>query len=137
MKRKNSARTNQPRHGAQRGEGIGKKLKNETTHSRIERFVAGDLVHIGLGEAHIAQVCLGHASSSSGDGVRVALYTHDFSRRTNQSGHQHCNVSDAGAKIQDTLTWTNARFTEQSFGERRKTRSLPDQALVLSVRAPE
>jgi hypothetical protein len=35
------------------------------------------------------------------------------------------------------LTWTNACFTEQSFGERSKTRSLPDQALVLSVRAAE
>jgi len=79
MKRKNSARTNQPRHGAQRGEGIGKKLKNETAYGCIKRFVVSDLVHIGLGEAHIAQARLGHASPGSGDGVRVALYTHDFS----------------------------------------------------------
>ena len=137
MKRKNSARTNQPGHGAQRGEGIGKKLENETTHGCIERFVVDDVAHIGLGEAHIAQARLGHASPGSGDGVCVALYTHDFSRRTNQPGYQHCNVSDAGAEIQGTLTWSNACFTEQSFGERSKTRSLPDQALVLSVRAAE
>jgi hypothetical protein len=67
----------------------------------------------------------------------VALYTYDLSRRTNQPGRQHGNVSDSGAEIQDTLTWTNASFTEQSFGKRSKTRSLPDQALVLSVRAAE
>jgi hypothetical protein len=137
MKRKNSARTNQPRHGAQCGEGIGKKFENETTHGCIEQFVVGDLGHIGLGEAHIAQTRLSHPSPGSGDGVCVALYTHDFSRRTNQPGHQQCNVSDAGAEIQDTLTWTNACFTEQSFGERSKARSLPDQTLVLSVRAAE
>jgi hypothetical protein len=39
----------------------------------------------------------------------------------NAPRHQHCNVSDAGAEIQDTLTWTNSCFTEQSFGERSKT----------------
>lgn len=137
MKRKNSARTNQPRHGAQRGKGIGKKLKNEATHGCIERLVVGDLVHIGLREAHIAQARLGHTSSSTGDGVGVALDTHDFSRRTNQPGHENCNVSDAGAEIQNTLTLTNACFTEQSFGERSKTGSLADQALVLSIRTAE
>jgi|SRR5580700_1126696 hypothetical protein len=133
MKRKNSSRTNQPRHVAQCGEGIGEKLENETTHGCIEWLVVRDLVHIGLGEAHIAQARLGHASPSSGDGVGIALYARDFSRRTNQSSHQHCNVSDAGAEIQNTLTWTNACFTEQSFRERSKMRSLPDQAFVLGV----
>src|ERR1700730_4897011 len=108
MKSKNSARTNEPRHRAQRSEGIGKKLEDETTDGCIERFVVGDLGHIGLGETHIAPARLGHASPGSGDGAWVALYTHDFSRRTNQPGHQHCNVSDARAEIQDPLTWTNA-----------------------------
>ena len=124
--RKNSPGTNRPRHRAQRCEGVGNKLENKTTHRCIERFVVGDVAHIRLCEAHVVQARLGCAVSGSGDGARVALYTHNFSRRTNQPGHQHGNVSDAGAEIQDTLTRTNACFMEQSFGERSKTRSLPD-----------
>jgi len=88
MKRKNSARANQPRNGAQRGEGIGKKLDNETTHSCIERFFFSDLGNIGFGEAHIGQARLTHASSSSDDGLGIALYTHDLSRGSNQPSDQ-------------------------------------------------
>src|ERR1700741_3714268 len=121
MKGENSATTPQPRHGAQRCEGIGAKLENETTHGCIERLLVGYLVHIGSGEAHMAQPCLGHASRSSGDGAAVALYPHDFSRRANQAGHQHCDVSDARAEVQNTLTETNTCFAEQSVGERSKT----------------
>jgi hypothetical protein len=49
---------------------------------------------------------------AAGEGTCVALYTHDFTRGTNQAGHKHYNVSHARAEIQDTLTWTNACFTE-------------------------
>ncbi len=86
MEREGPTRTNQARHGTQSGEGIWKKLENETTHRCIEGFVIGDLVHIGLGEGHIVQTCLGHASPGLSDGADVALYAHYLSRGTNQLG---------------------------------------------------
>jgi len=132
---KDSVRTNQSRQGAQNRNGIGKKHQNETAHGGIERLAALDLVHVGLDEAHMVQAGAGHANSGPRDRARIALYPHHLPRRTNQSGRQHCNVSDSGTDIQNTLTWTNACFTEESFGNRGETRSLSDQALVLRVRA--
>jgi hypothetical protein len=109
---KDSTRTDQLRQGAQNSNGIGKKLQNETTYGCIEGLAAPDLVHIGLGEAYIAQTGLRHASPGPRDRPWVAFYPDHLSRRTNQPGRQHCYVSDAGAKIQDTLAWANARFAE-------------------------
>ncbi len=112
MKGKNSTRTNQLRRGAQDGNGIGKKLQNETTHRCVERFVAGDLTYIGLREAHIVQAGLGNTRSSPSDRARVAFDAYHFSRRADQTGCQHGNVADPGAEIQHTLTWANACVTE-------------------------
>lgn len=114
------------RQGAQNSNGIGNKHQNEATDDGIERLAALDLVHIGLDKAHIMQASFSHASPRAVEGARVALDSHNLSGRTNQPGHQHSYVSDAGTDIQDTLTWTNACFTEESFGDRGETRSLPD-----------
>jgi hypothetical protein len=65
---------------------MGKKHQDETAHDCIEGFVAGDLAHIGLDEAHILQAGLGHASPGPGDRAHVAFYAHHLSRRTNQVG---------------------------------------------------
>jgi hypothetical protein len=132
-----SARTHQPRHRPQNGNGIGKKLQHETSHRCIEGLVGGDLGHIGLCEAHIVQPGLGHARPGSGDRAGVAFDAHHFSRGTDNLSCQHCYVFDAGTEIEDALSWTNTCFTEEPFGARSETRSLPNQALVLSVGAAQ
>jgi hypothetical protein len=68
--------------------------------------------HIGLGEAHMVQAGFGHACPGQGDRAHVAFHSDHLTLRANQSGCQHSYVSDAGTEIQDTLTWTNACFTE-------------------------
>ncbi len=125
----------QARQGPQDGDRIGKELKDETAHRCVKRFVAGDLVYIGVHEAHILKARRGNATLGPHDRARVALYAHHLSRRTHQPGRQHCYVSDARADVQDTLTWTDACFPEESLGERSETRTLSNEALVLSVRA--
>jgi len=87
-------------------------VRSETADGGVERLAALDLVHIGLGEAYIVQASLDHTRSSTSDRARVAFYPDHLPRRTNQSGHQHCYVSNAGAQIQDTLAWPNACFAE-------------------------
>jgi hypothetical protein len=84
------------------------------------------LVHIGLGEAYIAQTGLLHASPGPRDRPWVAFHSHYLSQRANQTGRQHCYVSDAGAEIQDTLAGANARFKKESLGARSETCTLPD-----------
>ena len=61
-----SAGTDQLRQGSQSGNGIGKKLENETAHQCIEWLVARKLAHIGLREGHIVQAGLGHTRSGPG-----------------------------------------------------------------------
>jgi len=84
------------------------------------------LGHIGLREAHIPQAGLGHAGLGSGNRTWVPLDPHHFSRRTNEKGCYQSYVSNAGAQIQDTLTWTDACLPEESLGVRGEPRSLPD-----------
>jgi len=55
-------------------------------------------------------------------------------RRTNESGCYQSYVSNAGAKIQDTLTGTDASLAEESLGVSSKTRSLPNEPPALCVR---
>src|ERR1700720_355123 len=64
---KDSAGPNQLAQGAQHRNRIGKKHQDETTYRRIEELVADDLVHISLGEAHVAQSSLSHARVGSCD----------------------------------------------------------------------
>jgi hypothetical protein len=130
-----SARSNQPNKRGHNANGIGNKHQNETAYGGIEGFATLDLVHIGLGEAYIAQTGLSHASPGPRDRAGIALYPHHLPRRTNQLGCQHSHVSDAGPKIQDALPWTNACLAEESFGERSNTRSLSDETLVLRIGA--
>jgi len=68
---------------------LGEIHENETAHCCVERFVANNLVHIGLREVRIAQASLGHTCPGPGDRVPVAFYP--FRPR----GHQHGHVSDA------------------------------------------
>jgi hypothetical protein len=112
---------------------IGKKLQNETTDHRVERFIDWKLPHIGLREDRIVQAGLGHASSGAGDRARIAFYAHYFSRRANEPGSQHCHVTNAGTKIQDTLARSNVCLTEESFGEGGQKHRLPDQALMFGI----
>ncbi len=121
----------------QDGDRVGKKLQDETTHGGVEKFLTDDLIHIELCEAHIVKAGLGNTRSSASDGARVAFDADDFSRRTNQVGRQHGDVTNAGTDIQDTLTCANAGFAEKSFGERSEAGSLPNEALVLGVGAAE
>src|SRR5713101_5623950 len=130
-----STRSNQPNKRGHNDNGIGNKHQNETADGGIERLAALDLVHIGLGEAYIAQTGLRHASPGPRDRTGITLYPHHLPRRTNQPGCQHSHVSDAGTKIQDTLTWTNACLAEESFGVRCNTCSLPNEALVFRIGA--
>jgi hypothetical protein len=108
----------------QNGNRIGEKLQDETAHGCIERSVARNFACIGLYEAHIVHACFGHANSSPGDRLSVALYSNDFSRRTNETGHKQGYVADTGTKIQDTLPGAKAGFAEESFRGRRKKCSL-------------
>jgi len=117
----------------QRDDWIGKKLQNETTDDRIERFIDWKLPHIGLREDRIVQAGLGHASSGTGDRACIAFYAYYFSSRANEPGRKHCHVTNAGTKIQDTLARYDAYLTEESFGERRQNHSLPNQALVFGI----
>ncbi len=121
-----SARTHQVRQRTQDSDRIGKELQNETAHRCVERLVAGDLAHIGLREAHMVKASLGNSRSSPSDGTWVVFDAYNFSRRTNQVGHQHGDVTDAGTDVQDTLACTNAGFAEKPFGERSKQRGLPN-----------
>jgi len=121
----------------QDGDRVGKKLQDETTHGGVEKFLTDDLIHIELCEAHIVKAGLGNTRSSASDGARVAFDADDFSRRTNQVGRQHGDVTDAGTDIKDTLTCANAGFAEKSFGERSEAGSLADEALVFRVGAAE
>jgi hypothetical protein len=45
------------------------------------------------------QVSFNHAGSRAVEGARVALDSHNLPGMTNQSGHQHRHISDAGAKV--------------------------------------
>jgi len=131
----NSTGANQQRQLAQNGSWVRKPHQNETAYGCIEGFTCGDLGNIGLDKAHITQASFSHASPRAVEGARVALDSHNLSGRTNDARYEHGDVSDSGTDIQNTLTWTNACFTEESFGNRGETRSLSDQAFVLRVRA--
>jgi hypothetical protein len=133
VKGDDSAGANQSRQGLQRDNRIGKKLQNETTDYCIERFIDWKLPHIGLGEDHIVEAGLGHASSGAGDRACIAFYADYFSRRANEPGSQHCHVTNAGAKIQDTLARSDACLTEESFGERCQNHRLPNQAFMFGI----
>jgi hypothetical protein len=117
----------------QRDNRIGKKLQNETADYCIERFIDWKLPHIGLREDRIVQAGLGHASSGTGDRACIAFYAYYFSRRADEPGSQHCHVTNAGTKIQDTLARSNACLPEESFGERRQNHRLPNQALMFGI----
>ena len=54
---------------------------------------------------------------------------------THQPGGQHGYVSNAGTKLEDTLAKADARFPQESFGERVQKRCLTNQALVFGVGA--
>ena len=109
---------------------IGKKLQNETTDHRVERFIDWKMPHIGLREDHIVQAGLGHASSGTSDRACVAFYPYYFSSRANEPGREHCHVANTGTKIQNTVPWANARLTEESFREGRQNRRLANQPLM-------
>ncbi len=89
-------------------------------------MIVRNLAHIGLNEAHVVQPGFSHASPGPDDRARVTFYSQYLSRRTNQPGGEHGDVSDAGAKIQDTLAWANACLTKESFGVRSDPRGLPN-----------
>jgi len=110
----------------QNGNRIGEKLQDETAHGCIKGSVARYFACIGLGEAHIVQARFGHANPGPGDRLSVALYPNDLPRRTNEAGRHHGYIADAGAEIQDTLTWTNTGFAEESFRARGEKCSLPN-----------
>jgi len=133
VKGDDSAGTNHLRHELQRNNRIGKKLQNETTDHRVERFIDWKLPHIGLGEDHVVQAGIVDASSGSGDRASVAFYAYYFSSRANKPRCQHCHVTNAGTKIQDTLGFSNACLTEESFGERRQNYRLANQSLMFGI----
>jgi hypothetical protein len=131
-----STGANQSIERAQRGNRIGEKHQDEAAHNGIEWSIAQNFIHIALGEVHILQSGLGCASPSPRDGARIALYSHYFSRRANQTGRQHCDVSDTGTDIQNTLPQTNTCITKKSLRQWSESRCLSDQALVLGISAP-
>jgi hypothetical protein len=73
-----STRTNQANNRAQNRNRIGKKHQDETTDSRIERFVADNLVHISLREAHVMESGLSYARPCSLNRARIALDPYDL-----------------------------------------------------------
>jgi len=117
----------------QRDNRIGKKLQNETTDQCIEGFIDWKLPDIGLREDHIVEAGLVHSSSGSGDRAGVAFHSHYFSGRANEAGGKHCDVTDTGTKIQDSLAWGNARLTEESFGEGSQDLRLANQPLMFGI----
>src|SRR6266700_8275824 len=112
LKCNNSTGAKQLRQLAQNGNRIRKPHQNETAHGCIEWFSVRDLGNIGLNEAHVLQASFSHTSGCPSDRARVALDSHNFSGRTNQSSSKHRHVAHAGAKIQYTLTWANPCLTE-------------------------
>jgi hypothetical protein len=133
VKGDDSAGVNQLRQGSQGGNGIGKKLQNETSYRGIERFVSRKFAYIRLREGRVVQARLGHPNSGTGDRACIALYAHYFSRRADQPGSQNCHITNAGTKIQDTLAMSNVRLTEESLGERGQKHRLPNQALMFRI----
>jgi hypothetical protein len=45
------------------------------------------------------QASFSHASPRAVKGAPIALDSHNLSGMTNQSGHEHRHISDAGAKV--------------------------------------
>jgi hypothetical protein len=93
------------------------------------------LSNIGLSEFYVMQSCLGRASLRAINRARVTLNCYDLSCRTYEPAQQHRYVSDTSAKIQDALPRANPGFSEEPLRNWGKPSGLPDQALVLRVRA--
>jgi hypothetical protein len=117
----------------QRDNRIGKKLENETTDYCIERLIDWELPHIGLREDHVVQAGIGHASSGSANRAFIAFYAHYFPIGADEPGCQYCHITNAGAKIQNTLARANARLSKESFGEGRQNRRLANQPLMFGI----
>jgi hypothetical protein len=117
--------------------GIGKKHQDVTADGSIKGPVARDFGRIGLRKFHVAQARLSQASFGSCNRPWVALYSHYLTCRTNEPGCYQSHVSNAGAEIQDTLTWTDAGLAEEPLRVSSKPPSLPNKPLVLHVGAAE
>src|SRR6516162_7672116 len=55
----------------------------------------------------------------------------------NETSYQHRNATEAGAHVENTLTLTNSSLAQQTFGDRIEDCRLPNQTLMLCIRASE
>src|SRR5215510_6197823 len=72
---------NQANDRAQDRNGIGKKHQDETADHGIKGFVADNLVHVSLREAHVVEPSRSYAFLRSRDRVFVALKTYYLPRK--------------------------------------------------------
>src|SRR5580704_3054825 len=131
----NAARPHLLRQGAQYRNGIGKKLKYVATDGGIEPCVRGEMRNVTLDKLYVIETRLACATPRPTDRASVTLDRYDLSGTTHKPRYEHCDISHAGTQVQHVLPRTDASFAEEAFRNWGEPRGLPDQALVLCVRA--
>src|SRR6266436_5726146 len=109
---KHSTGANQANNGLQHGNWIRKKHQNETAHGGIKRPIDGNLVHVGVEKAHVAQSRRRYASLRPLNRSRITFDSHYLARSTDQPGNQHGNVPHARSKVEHTMTYSDTCFAE-------------------------
>jgi hypothetical protein len=78
-----------------------------------------------------------HASRCSPDGAGIAFGADDFSGRPDEAARDQSDVTHPGAEVENTLSGTDTRTTEESFRVSGHPRRLTNQTLMLGISAAE
>jgi hypothetical protein len=85
----------------------------------MERLITGEIVHISLHEANVAESHRRHPFSGSRNRVSVPVNANHFAGWPHEPRNQHGNISQTRAEIENALTGSDACFAEEPLSDGR------------------